>query len=470
MKDLIMCIVFLCVMPLVLVICQDEPSLANDYLVGIFGVPKTDWSVLREVGLNAALVREDETSLVRDLQIKKIYALGVNPAEIKKGLNRKELENRLQKFKELKDGYSYYLAGDMNCRRKNLLDSLKKQLNLNQRLIVCLLNSGKDIGCYPDYDVFFYHYPLMRRQVSLSDMLGDQVATLRKAGFNGYLFVQAHQQFWYKDAIKSARADRDSYLYPDGQVVRMLIYYAMATGCKGYFLYDWEAMTGGASQERMLAAAQTILETRALYPALSKAGKVEFFKKGSDVYGTVVETPGHDLVFAFSGDAKTNYHPSIQSVKVELKDLIGSRKYQSVYRYSPLGCTPVGEKLEVPQDHALILIGLKNKQNLDELKMDTGALKTYARLLEARSEKLASNLKLRGLAAPALKQSGSELETRIPALLTYIDQLNELKRDAWWTKAGKMPLDGDVLNDLQWGRSAQQVRPTNGDSFNFYYH
>jgi hypothetical protein len=460
-----------CVLSFVLVMGDFGPSLAGDYLVGLFGVPDGDWSVLREAGLDTVLVREDEVAGVRGVPVKKIYVLGVNPGKVKEGLNERELQRRLQAFRGLNDAYGYYLAGDMSCRYKNLVDSLKKRLNIDERVMLCTVK-GKEIGCFPDYDVLFYYYPLMRRQASLADMLKDQVATLKQSGFDDYLFVQAHQQFWYKDLIKSAHAHQDSYLYPDGQAVRMLIYYAIATGCKGYFLYDSEAMSGETSRERVLGAAQAIFETHALYPVLARAQSAEFFQRGNGVYGTRVLTPSYDLVFVFYGDAKTNYHPSTQPLKVALRELIDTGKYLSVYRYSPVGCVPASDKLDVPQDHALILIGMKNKENLDTLKLDSSRMKAYAHLLEARAEKLAANLKTRGaFAASGLKQTPAGLEEKIQALLAYIDQMNELKRDAWWRNAGKMPLDGEILNAAQWGRGmAQQTKPGKDDLFNFYYH
>jgi hypothetical protein len=472
MKRPIRLLLLVCLLTLTVVGCLHGSSHASDYLVGIFGVPRGDWSMLRESGVNTILVRENEIDKVASTPVKKIYVLGVNPPEMKKGLDQADIERRMRIYRGQKDAYGYYLAGDLSCKNKATVDSLKRKLNIGERAMIGLSGKGKGIDCFSDYEVFFYHYPLMRRQTALSEMLKDQVATLKKADFNGFLFVQTHQQFWYKNAIDSAHASKDAYLYPDGQAVRMLIHYAVATGCKGYFLYDYEALSGESSEERVLGAAQAILETRVLYPALAKTRGAEFFQRGNDVYGTKVLTPDYDLIFAFSSDGRTNHHPSTQPVKADLRDLIGSSKYLTVYRYSPLGCVPAGDKIEVPQDHALILVGLKDKINLESLKLNAGELKTYVRLLEARAERLAGNLKGRGLSGvPTLKQSWSNPEEKAAALLASIDQLNELKRDAWSKNAGKMPIDGDILNDAQWGRGkAQQAKPGRDDSFNFYYH
>jgi len=301
-------------------------------------------------------------------------------------------------------------------------------------------------------------------------MLKDQVkevGRVRSQGQNIYMFVQTHPQFWYQEIVTKGGASKKALLYPDGQTTRMLVYYAVATGANGYFLYNAKSLSGDESRERSIGAAQAVLETRGLYDAISRDQGIEFFQKGNDIYGTVVKGSNYDIVFVFNSDVKTHYHPAAKPIKMDLKDLVQTKKYKSVLQYLPYGSSPAGDKVEVPQDRALILIGMKDKGNISSLELDAGGMKLYSELLSSRAERLAQNMKAMGASVPELKVDAKNLKDKIVLLLAYIDNLNDIKRDIWWKKAGKVPTDGDIFNTLYWKK--EPIKPTKGDIFNFYY-
>jgi hypothetical protein len=376
------------------------------------------------------------------------------------------MENKIQAFKKAGGAYSYYLGDDLKCKDKDIIDNIRNRIGIKKGMV----GVKKGIKCYSNDDIFIYHYPLMRRKIGLGEMLKDQVKEVSKVqsqGQNMYIFVQTHPQFWYQEIINQGGADKKALLYPDGQTTRMLVHYAVATGAHGYFLYNNRSLSGDESRERSIGSAQAILETRGLYDAILKAQGIDFFKKGNDIYGTVIKGPSYDIIFAFSSDVKTYYHPTAKPIQIDLKDLIQTKKYKSVHQYFPYGSSPAGNKVDVPQDHALILIALKDNGNISSLELDSGGLKLYSDLLKARSERLAQNMKAMGASVPEFKENAKNMKDQIVSLLAYIDSLNEMKRDIWWKKAGKLSTDGDTFNALYWKK--EPIKPAKGDIFNFYY-
>lgn len=455
----------------------------NEYLVGIFGVPDDDWDILKQAGLNNVLVRQGDVEKTRNLPLKKIYVMGITPPKIKSGITDAEINNLFRGFNELKDAYGYYLGDDINNSRANEIDRVKKLTGLEADVkpypLVGLISlhewKGKlnKVDRFKDYHVCTYYYPLMRcSELSLPEMVKMQVSvqtSMRKYGRKTFVFAQTHPQFWYKEIIKLGNINKNALLYPDGQVARMLIYYAIATGSNGYFIYDWKSMSGESSKERLFAAAQAITETRPLYQNLSHSQGVEFFQRTNNIYGTIVKGTLYDIIFVFNSDIKTHYHPTVKSIQVGLQDVINMKKYKSVYKYSPLGITQAGDMVDVPQDHALILIAFENKDkaNTEISKLNTANLDLYLKILQSRAEKLSQNIAKFGIAVPPLKVVSGDLRGKINSVLQYIDNLNEVKRHVWMMKATKFPIDGDIINTMYWKKKLNKA--VKGETFNFYY-
>lgn len=455
----------------------------NEYLVGIFGIPNDNWDILKQAGLNSVFIRQGEVEKARNLQLKKIYVMGITPGKIKSGIKSVEINNLFRGFNELKDAYGYYLGDDVNYSRADEIDHVKKLIGLKADAkpypLVGLISlkewKGKlnQVDRFKDYHVCTYYYPLMRcSELSLPEMLRMQVfvnTVMKKYNRKTFAFVQTHQQFWYKEIVKLGNINKDAFLYPDGQLVRMMIYYAIATGNNGYFIYDWESMSGEVSEERLLAAAQTIAETRPLYQHLSHSQGVEFFQKTNNIYGTIVRGTSCDIIFVFNSDIKSYYHPTVKPIRIGLQEVINVKKYKSVYKYSPVGMTPAGDKVDVPQDHALILIafGDKDKANTEISKLNTVDLDLYLKILQSRAGKLSQNIARFGITVPPLKVVSGDLGEKINSVLQYIDNLNEVKRSVWIMKATKLPIDGDILNTMYWKKKLNKA--VRGEIFNFYY-
>jgi hypothetical protein len=246
----------------------------------------------------------------------------------------------------------------------------------------------------------------------------------------------------------------------------MLIYYAIATGGNGYFLYNDESMSGEYSRERLLASAQAILETRPLYEILSNAQNVEFFKK-ENFYGTKVKSGLYDIIFVFNSDEVSYYHPTTKQIQAKLNDIVDISAYKTIYQYSPIKMARILDKVDIPQDHALILIASKNKMNTEIFQLNRTDLILYAEILQSRSKKLSGNIEKVGVSPSPFKTDAKNVKERITALLIYIDNLNELKREAWIKRSGKLPVDGDKINNLYWKRLL--FMPFKGEIFNYYY-
>jgi hypothetical protein len=455
---------------LYLIVALSSPGAAaaktGEYLIGIFGIPEGNFEELRKAGINALLVRDFELQRAKGLNLKKIYVMGIHPGAIKKGLSEAKLEERLKFFKGAGDAYDYYLGDDLNCKHVSRINSIKQHLGVKRGIVGVL----QGLECYPEEDILKYHYPLMRRKMTLSEMLLKQVGMahdIHASNRKLYICPQAHLQLWYLETIKNSNMSDRAKLYPDGQVTRMLIYYALATNADGYFLYDYKGLSGEWARERLLGAAQAILETKPLTRGLAKATDGAFFQKAG-VFGTKISGADYDLFFVFNADYLTHYHPTTNNVKVNLNDVVTPKTYKAVYKYSPLGSKPVTGTMEIPQDHALILVGFKDSPVVESLKLDAASLALYAEILQARADKLSANLTFMGMSVPRLKMLSSPQTAGIESILKYIDELNELKRNDWLKRtAGQLPLDGDVPNRLYWKRLPLIAQKN--QLFNFYY-
>lgn len=437
----------------------------GDYPIGIFGLPEANFEELKKAGINSIFIRQDEIEKSKSLNLNKIYVIGVTPKNIKRGLDYAAIDKIIKSFKQAGETYSVYLGDDLKCKDKDIIENIRNRIGIKKGMV----GVQKGIKCYPNDDIFIYHYPLMRRGISLAKMLKDQVRNVNLVHSKGnklYLFVQTHPQFWYQEIVKLGGISKKALLYPDGQLVRMLIYYAVSTGADGFFLYNGKSLSGEDSKERLLGSAQAILEIRPLTQSVLSSKDIDFFKK-DNIYGTIIRGDSHDIIFVFNSDIKSHYHPSVKPVQVKLNSIINIVKYKSVYKYSPLGSIPIFNKVEVPQDHALILTAFKGKVNIDTFKLDMKDLKLYSEILQSRAKKLSQNMGKRGVSVPEFKTDTKDLKEEIYALLSYIDNLNETKRDLWIKKSGRLPIDGDILNNMYWEKTLKQ--PVKGEVFNFYY-
>lgn len=467
----------------ILILLQSDTLLAkdNDYLVGVLGLPTGNWDVMKNAGLNSIILREREIEMSKNLLLKKIYVLGITHDAVRTGIDMNKIVNSFGRYKKLGDAYGFYLGDDLNCKRVLKIHPVKKLLNLPAETepfpYVGLISLRRHIGeeqstidCFKDYNVFTYYYPLMRRsELSLPKMLEMQSIMnmqLKRYNRKALVFVQTHQQFWYKKVIKLGKVNENALLYPDGQVVRMLIYYAIATGGNGYFLYNYESLSGEYSRERLLASAQTILEAHPLYKILPDAQDVEFFQRGN-IYGTKVKVSPYEIIFLFNSDEKSYHHPTTKQIQVKLSDIMAISTYKSIYKYSPIEMVPVIDKVDIPQDHPLILIASKDKISTKLFQLNRADLNLYAEILQLRSKKLAENIEKVEAPLSPFKTDAKNVKEKIAALLIYIDNLNEIKREAWIKRSGKLPVDGDKINNLYWKRLL--FIPVTGEIFNYYY-
>ena len=458
---------------------------SGNYLIGVFGVPTENTKVLTDAGLNSVLVRESEIEIAKDLPLKKIYVLGVSPGTLKGGLDLTALKNRIRRFNGLSDAYGLYLGDDMTCNRKPVMEKVRSLLAeervTGSPLYVGLLSLGglagkelKNADCYGDFDgVFAYFYPLMGRSgLSLPEMLRVEISMrnrLKDHGRNLFTFVQTHPQTWFKEVVKQNKVGGDALLYPDGQVARMLVDCALAVGGRGFFLYDFAALSAPNSKERVFGVAQAVLEARPLVDALAKVNNVEFFQKPGGFYGSILHGAEVDLVFAFYSDERTCYHPTVNPLEVNVGEVIDPRNYHAVYSYSPLGSTPAAGKVQIPQDHALILIGFREKVSADLFALSKKDLELYADILRNRLDALTANVKKFGItSSPGSGKTATDINEGIKLTLASIDKLNEQKRESWLKAASRLPADGQMLNELYWKKLLTKV--PRGEAFNFYYH
>jgi hypothetical protein len=439
----------------------------KDYLIGIFGIPEGKFDELTKAGVNSLLISEFQLEQAKGLNLKKIYFTGINPKNIKGGINDNEIDKRVKLFTEAGDAYRYYLGDDLKGKHADVIQRIKQRLGIKSGIVGVL----RGWRLYPEDDILKYHYPLMRNDLRLSDILKNQVKIgndLHSINRKLYIGTQAHPQLWYREIIKLGNMNERSLLYPDGQVVRMLIYYAMATGADGYFLYNHKGLSGPWSIERLEGAAQAILETRPLTQSLSSSTGAEFFQKTPNVFGTKIRGEIYDLLFIYNADLTAHYHPTTIPLRMNLNDIIDPKSYKAIYKYSPLGSIPVTGAIDIPQDHALILIAFRDRVNIEPFQLSPSALGLYAEILQSRADKLSANLKIMGMDIPPLMINSITLTEKINRIIRYIDKLNEMKRDEWLKISdNKVPMDGDTLNRLFFKK--ELTKPDKKAFYNFYY-
>ncbi len=330
-------------------------------------------------------------------------------------------------------------------------------------------------NAFNDLDCFIYYYPSMRQSsLSLADMLKMEVTmaqTRRDCGRPTYLYLQAVAQDWYGKILALNSVPSIANAYPDGQLTRLWIHYALASGANGYIFFNAVGLSGPRSMERIPAVAQGILEMRPLSHSMPKLLKGTFLTRANgNVYGTKLQSSAYDLYFFFHSDWRTVYHPATASVPIAVKDLVDTSAYQSLYQYSVLGPTAVtGESMvDVPEDRSLVLIAFKGAADLTPFTLTSFQLEQYASILDKRVAGLTTNMNAVGAGQLPVAPSGFEsTKDKITKLLAYIDTLNELKRTVWLTKMPDTPTDGDIMTDMYLNGLLTEPYPIG--PVNFYY-
>jgi hypothetical protein len=456
-----------------------------DYLIGTFGVPTGDWSLLRLAGFNLLHVVQDDFYRSRAFSMKKLYSFNLGQQDVPDIPSLTELFDR---YSSLGDAYGYYLFGDLCMERRDYADELRAAFGLVPGSapypMVGIVTLSDYVGeeevvsqNFNAYEGFVYYYPLMRRGgMSLAQMLEMQTEIAdnrRQAGRSTYLGVQAIGQDWYAQIIKLNEVDSRALQYPDGQVLRMLIHYAMATGANGYRLYSAYGVSGDdeSDVERLPAAAQATLEMKPFRWVMSQATKkAEFFSLSDGSYGTAVRTPTVDVYFIFYADQNSYYHPSIASLQSTVSAVIDVNAYQTVRQYSPvvLKSVTAADALTIRQDETLVLIGLKDGGSEALFELSPEDKQSLATILDQRVGALRVNLQNMGVSAlPAVPSGFSNLEERLTKLLAHLDTLNEAKRNAWLARLSGLPTDGETLNSLY--RDGLLNNPYPVGAINFYY-
>lgn len=431
------------------------------YLVGAFGVPDS-LDLLKDAGLNTVFVRSQEVEETKGVAVQKVYVLGASPKALRE--ESEGIAARFATFKRAGAPYDYYLADDVKCKEQDDFERHKARLGIARGMVGVL----DGLACYPGDDILSYHYPMMRREVSLAEMLKRQVQRTLDVRAGGrrkaYFFVQTHAQFWYREVIKMSGVGPDALLYPDGQIVRMLVDYAIATGSNGYVLYDRTSLAGEHSAERVLGAAQAILETKPLYPLLEAARQTEYFQRAGR-HGTIVRGDVYDVIFVFAADARTHHHPSTKPRAIRLGDVLDARSYRAIYQFSPDGLAPATDQMNLSEHRALVLVGSRRADGKPVLDRVNHEL--YRKVLQQRAEVLRRNLVRLGLSAPAVPAVEGDATRGTAQLLAYIDRLDEMKREQWERGATRQPIDGETLNKRYWRKQLAGSWPD--EAFNFYY-
>jgi|WetSurMetagenome_2_1015567.scaffolds.fasta_scaffold106696_1 hypothetical protein len=333
-----------------------------------------------------------------------------------------------------------------------------------------------------DLNLSTYYYPLMCRSFGLDLMLQIQVEARNsmhsKHEGKAYTYVEAHQQDWYRKALDLSGSQYGS-LYPDGQVVRMLLYYALASGSDGFFLYRGD--TFDSSEEKTQGIIQTLFETKPLRSKIANdIQSVEFFSKDpGKLFKTFLKGQTYDLIFVFASDnGTTYYHPTTRPQKMRLDQLVGMkyRGYQSIYAYSPLGLQVLTQlsKVYITQDQPLILVGFKGDADLQAFALSEEDLQSYLGILKARAAELRANIqKLYAGTLPMEVVLSGDLKQDCTNLLSYIASLDEVKRGAWLARSPEFPIDGDIMDRAFYrkgGISGEEYKGLiEGQVFNFYY-
>ncbi len=449
--------------PLLLFNTNTGMSDDNVYVKGLWGLPEETIQEFIGSGINTLLLTKDEIPKASNLHVMKIYYNGAHAKTINQG-NLDEVYKNMRYFKNIRGEYAFYLGDDLKCQQKETIDNFKKELQITKGIVGLLAG----LQCYPEDDIIKYHYPLMRQVMLLSEMLKKQAKLANKLHMEKrklYVVSQAHPQHWYQELVRLGNAKNEALLYPDGQVVRMLLYYSLATGADGYLLYNHKSLTGNNSPERVLAACQTIMETGPLSQMIVNNKGVLFFQKGTDLYGTKIEHKDYDIFFIFAGDKTALYHPSAKKFKVNLNNIIPMQQYAEVSKYSLTGTMKAQNEEPITQDCPLILIAY-NKSGVKKFEGEGENLNKYKDLLSKRANQLYKNMKVMGIDCPTVPIQTANINNSIQDLNDFIDKVNDMKREVW-LKKNKSLIDGEVYSTMFYNKKLRGG--INPEYINFYY-
>ena len=493
---------FAILLALGLLLGSSSLAVASDHFVGIWGIPSSEnLNVLSGAGLDTIMFSSAPKQIekVADLPLRKIGSLGINPtfiesANYNRSLIEQTIDKRFKSLDSLPDIYGYCLLGDaqrwMEGYAQYAIDSrglsVDKQpypfIVLEDTLLLDSKELLSAIGAFaPDANLMTYYYPLMRRWVGFDGILRAQLQASNKIHTNdtggAYVVTQAHRQDWYRGATEIADwlTGKPS-LYPDGQVVRMLFYYALATGADGYLFYDagGGSLSGEIGEERTRAIAQTLLETKPLRNKIGTELKLGQYveRETGKVFGTILKGDAYDLIFFFSADQLTALtHPSTQTVKKPLWQLINAkaRGYKKVYEYTPFGLTPrsATARVRLTQEKPLILVGVKSEIDQASFALSEDDRVKYRDNLSARAMVLKNNMQgYTNDPLPDVPSPADNVAQDCAAYLTYIQGLDELKRTEWLALG--LPIDGDILLVLD-SMGLLTGKMLEGQVLNFYF-
>jgi hypothetical protein len=472
-------------------------------LVGVFGVPcNSNLSTLTKAGLNSVIVPPNERDIerVNAFPLKKIGGIGISPVFLKnmhydRVLVKETMDKQIQILSAIPDIYGYRLLGDALDGMEKYSDYAIEKYSLGALDgpvpfvgLMDIANVGRNtllslVDLYAsENNVSVYHYPLMRRTVELSRMLKTQLQASIKVKsqypWGIHTEVQTHPQDWYWAATKLKGSEVcNPLLYPDGQASMMLIYYAIAAGTDGFFVYNGHnSLEGKMGSERTLAIAQALLETKPLRSlVVSEPRSSEYVEiVPGKLYGSVLAGSQCDLIFFFSSDKKTvYYHPSTAGIEKPLSALLDvkARGYKQVYEYSPLGAVARSEteNLLLSQEKPLVLLGVRGEIDPALLDLTKADMKKYLAVLKSRSVVLKSNIGLCcSNSLPEQPEPTGDLIQDCLNHLSYIRQLDEVKRNAWLARSPALPTNGEILKKA-YGSGSLTKEMLEGQVLNFYW-
>jgi hypothetical protein len=495
MKTITACITF--------VLFLSAPAYSIDKLVGIWGIPNSEnLEALTSAGVDTIIFSSPKTQISKiiDLPLKKIGSLGISPNYLEKvhydnSTIEKTIDDRFLLFDVILDIYGYSLLGDAipgiqeflwYAMESRGLDVEKRPypfvvLMALQNQYVKMAPTSVDIFA-PKSHIISYYYPLMRRDNPLDKQLQAQLEVNNKIHSQyesgAYASIQTHSQRWYLEAGKLAGwLTGCPNLYPDGQVVLMLFYYALASGADGYFFYDGTSNFMGTEtgQERAQAIAQGLLETKQLRAKIGmevKMAELIQIKKGK-IFGSILKGTGYDLIFLFNSDKSTAYtHPSTEVIAKNLGQLIDAkfRGYHKVYKWTPFELFPLSKHLPVSisQEKPTILLGTKDQYiDLHSFLMGDEDIVSYRDALMKRAALLRGNMqKYLSATLDNPPHYTDYAKSDCNNYLSYISALDELKRNEWL--AHGLPVNGDRLKDAEWkGKLTEDM--IQGQVLNFYF-
>ncbi|MEA3401487.1 MAG: hypothetical protein U9R79_09640, partial [Armatimonadota bacterium] len=156
-----------------------------------------------------------------------------------------------------------------------------------------------------------YTYPLVKRPTLLEyqQFLRDRHAIVGADKFL-WTWAQAHVQDWYTAMYLGPEASLPRSLYPDGTEMRLVVYSALAAGCRGILYFPSPFFTEDFhGVDRYAEAALIGVELKVIGPWLAEGvvGK-HLWTSEPTLHAWPVDFPGGTLVLLMHIDDETQYH------------------------------------------------------------------------------------------------------------------------------------------------------------------